>query len=106
MEAWRTYEPESIASLFTEDATYAYQPWAEPLRGREAIVADWLNDPDSPGSWEASYRPLLVDGEVAVVTGETSYESGKVYANMFVVHFDGSGRCRRFVEWYMLHPAD
>jgi hypothetical protein len=104
VQAWRTYQPESIAALFTENATYAYQPWAEPLRGRKAIVADWLDDPDSPGSWQASYRPLLVDGEQAVITGETRYEDGKVFSNMFVVNFDGSGRCHRFVEWYMLQP--
>ncbi|MDR9451175.1 MAG: SgcJ/EcaC family oxidoreductase, partial [Acidimicrobiia bacterium] len=42
IDAWRSNDPESIAALFAEDATYAYHPWDEPLRGREAIVADWL----------------------------------------------------------------
>lgn len=104
--AWRSYDPDEIAALFTEDATYAYKPWEEPLQGRDAIVADWLDDPDPPGSWEASYRPLVVGDDAAVATGETRYEDGKVYSNMFVVELDESGVCRRFTEWYMLQPAD
>jgi hypothetical protein len=74
VEAWRSYNPTSIAALFTEDATYAYHPWdegEEVVRGRDAIVANWLEEQDQPGSWEAQYRPLLVDGERAVATGTT-----------------------------------
>lgn len=106
VEAWRSYDTEQIAALFTEDATYAYKPWGEPLHGRDAIVADWLDDPDPPGSWEASYRPFVVGDGVAVATGETRYADGKAFVNMFVVELDESGRCQRFVEWYMLHPSD
>ena len=57
VDAWRTYDPASIAALFADDATYAYQPYREPLRGRDAIVASWLESPDAAGSWEARYEP-------------------------------------------------
>ena len=40
VEAWRTYEPAKIGNLFSEDALYFYSPFDDPLRGREAIVAD------------------------------------------------------------------
>jgi hypothetical protein len=46
-DAWHTYDPAAIAALFTEDATYAYHPWDESeglVRGRDAIVADWLGE--------------------------------------------------------------
>ena len=36
---------------------YAYHPYdegEEVVRGREAIVADWLEEQDEPGTWEAS----------------------------------------------------
>ena len=51
VEAWRTYEPERIRDLFSEGALYFYSPWDENsyLRGREAIVADWLSQPDAVG---------------------------------------------------------
>ena len=47
VEAWRTYDPASIAALFTEDATYAYHPWdkgEEGVRGRDAIVENWFEE--------------------------------------------------------------
>jgi ketosteroid isomerase-like protein len=73
VQAWRIYDRTAIGELFSEDATYAYRPWGEPVQGRDAIVADWLQDQDAPSSWEASYEPLAVDGDVAVVTGRTRY---------------------------------
>lgn len=105
VDAWRSNDPESIAALFTEDATYAYHPWDEPLQGRETIVADWLSEPDEPESWEAEYRPLLVHDDRSIVTGITRYADGKTYANLFVIDFDDEGRCRAFTEWYMRQPS-
>ena len=104
IDAWRSNDPAKIGALFAEDATYAYQPWAKALDGREAIVAGWLEKPDDPGSWQAEYRPMLVDGSRAIVTGETRYADGKTYSNLFVIEFDDDGRCRDFIEWYMRHP--
>lgn len=109
VDAWRTYDPASIAALFTEDATYAYHPWdegADVVRGRDAIVANWLEVRDPPDSWEASYRPLLVEGERAVATGTTSYATGETYWNLWVLRFRGDGRCSGFVEWYMVPPSE
>ena len=40
--AWQTYDATEIGALFSEDAVYYYHPFAEPVRGREAIVASWL----------------------------------------------------------------
>lgn len=105
--AWRSYDPAAIGALFTEDATYAYHPWDTGdavVRGRDAIVADWRQDPDRPGSWEGAYRPLLVEGDRATAVGETRYADGKTYDNLWVLRFDG-GRCAEFVEWYMARPA-
>lgn len=108
VEAWRTYEPAQIRDLFSEDALYFYSPWDEqcPLRGREAIVADWLREPDARGSWEARYEPVAVEANVGVAQGRTRYvmPDGTVkrqFANLFVISFDDEGRCTRFTEWFM-----
>jgi len=108
VQAWHTYDPASIAALFSEDATYAYHPWdegEEVVRGRNAIVANWLEEQDPPGSWEAWYRPLLIQGERAVATGTTGYASGEIYWNLWVLRFDQEGRCAEYVEWYMVPPS-
>jgi ketosteroid isomerase-like protein len=106
VEAWRSYDAEAIGALFAQDATYAYHPYDEPLRGRDAIAASWLDNQDAPGSWEATYRPLMFDGDRAIATGETRYGDGNVYSNLFVLRFDGDGRCSEFVEYYVHHPRD
>ena len=108
VEAWRTYDPAAIGALFSEDATYAYHPYdegEEVVRGREAIVADWLEEPDEPGSWEASYRPLVVEGQRAVAEGTTSYANGDFFWNLWTLRFDAEDRCVEFVEWFMVRPG-
>jgi ketosteroid isomerase-like protein len=106
VEAWRAYDRDAIAALFAADATYAYHPYDEPLRGRDAIAESWLDDQDAPGSWEATYRPLMFEGDRAIATGDTRYADGNVFSNLFVLRFDRDGRCTEFVEWYVHHPED
>lgn len=106
MAAWESKDPDAIAALFTDDATYAYSPWKEPVRGVEAIVADWVADQDPPDSWTAAYTAAYVAGDVAIIKGETTYhEEGHRYANLFEVTFR-EGRCRSFVDWHMRMPMD
>jgi ketosteroid isomerase-like protein len=104
--AWRSGDPDAIGALFSPDAAYFYGPYREPVSGRDAIVKDWTTDPDEPGSWEAEYRPLAVDGSVGVATGESRYTNGRTYSNIFVCRFDGEGRCTEFREWFMQHPRN
>ena len=104
VEAWQTYDPELIGALFAEDAAYAYHPWDTPIRGREAIVADWLSDRDEPGSWEAEYFPLLITDAGVAARGQSRYANGKTYENLFLLEFDDEGLCTRFEEWYMVTP--
>ena len=102
--AWRSGEAADIALLFSEEAEYFYGPYREPVRGRAAIVHDWTTNPDAPGSWEAEYGPVAIDGDVAVATGESRYTNGRTYSNIFVCRFDGDGRCSEFREWFMERP--
>ena len=63
--AWSSYDPKAIGDLFGEDAEYRYQPYSDPVVGREAIVKDWLDHKDEPGSWSAHYDVWAFDGERA-----------------------------------------
>ena len=105
--AWRSYDEDAIHALFAPDASYAYHPYDEPLRGPDAIAAAWLADRDEPGSWEASFAPALIEGNAAIATGETRYAGAEgTYSNLFELEFDDDGRCTRFVEWYIRHPPE
>ena len=115
--AWQTYDAAGIGSLFSEDAVYRFHPWDEgddAVRGREAIVSNWLEEPDAPGTWSAAYEPWLVDGDRAVATGVTRYpaqegdDGEKVereYHNVFLCRFEADGRCREFTELFLQRPS-
>jgi hypothetical protein len=115
VEAWKSYDRDQIAALFTDDVRYRYHPHDQPIEGRQAVVESWLGEGESEGTpsrdeagtYAASYEPVAVDGETAVATGTSTYlvepggTVGKVYDNCFVIRFDGEGRCREFTEWYV-----
>jgi ketosteroid isomerase-like protein len=116
--AWKSYDPEAIGELFADDVEYRFYPYDEPVRGRDAVVAAWLGESnaagastrDEPGTYDASYRAVAVDGDVAVAVGTSSYAdepggpTSRVYDNCYVIRFDAAGRCREFTEWYMQRP--
>lgn len=103
--AWGAYDRGEIGELFAEGATYRYHPADEPVTGRAAIVESWFEDQDAPGSFEAAYSAYAVEGDRAVATGVSSYASGNVYDNVFLLAFDGDGRCTELIEWYVQRPA-
>jgi hypothetical protein len=107
VNAWRTYEVAAIGDLFSDDVEYRYHPWDEPVRGRAAVVEDWLEDRDEPDSWSAEYRPWLVAGDDAVAVGVSRYLGPdqetveREYHNVFLCRFDAEGRCREFTELFL-----
>ncbi len=104
--AWKSYDAGQIGDLFSENAEYRYHPQDEPVVGRDAIVASWLEDRDETGTYDAHYEPLAIDGDVHVATGTSSYfdADGEVrdeYANVYVCRFDSEGRCSSFTEYWI-----
>ena len=115
VEAWKSYDRDQIGELFAEDVKYRYHPYDDPVEGRDAVVRSWLGDAgastrDKKGTYDAAYRAVAVDGDLAVATGSSSYlsEPGgpvqKIFDNCFVMRFDAAGRCREFTEWYVPRP--
>ena len=112
VQAWETYHPDAIGDLFTEDATYYYHPFEDPVCGRLAIVASWLENRDTPGTYEGRYEPIAIDGDLAVAHGRSRYftdaskaELVREYDNLFLIRFDDQCRCRSIREWYMSPPG-
>jgi hypothetical protein len=114
VEAWKSYDPDDIAALFSDDVRYRYYPHADWVVGRDAVVASWLGEAsdaqassrDEPGTYDASYSPIAVDGAIVVATGTSTYTDApggqvtQVFDNCFVMRFDDQGRCSEFTEYY------
>jgi uncharacterized protein (TIGR02246 family) len=108
VQAWKTNDPEDIGRLFTEDAAYHTAPFREPWKGRDAIVANWVDRKDEPGAWEFRYEVLGVDRQVGFVRGWTRYaatadEPETDYSNLWVIRLADDGTCSEFTEWWMEH---
>jgi ketosteroid isomerase-like protein len=116
--AWKSYDTDEIAALFSEDVRYRFYSSADWIVGRDAVVTSWLAEDtdaqgstrDEPGTYDAHYAPVAVDGDVVVATGTTTYTETpggpvtQVFDNCFVMRFDGQARCREFTEYYTKRP--
>ena len=100
VDAWNSNDGSDIGSLFTEEASYFSSPSEDPVEGREAIVAWWIDNKDEPGSTTFEFEVLIADERVGIVSGIARYPDGVVYHDLWEIRFDGD-RCRRFVEWWM-----
>ena len=123
VEAWRTYDARQIGELFTAHAEYRYHPYDqgdEVIRGREAIIAAWVDGVpdgvasgrDEPGTYEARYEPYAVEGDRAVAVGWSRYwtdaarrEEADAFDNVFLLRFDDRGQCAEFTEFFVRRPT-
>jgi ketosteroid isomerase-like protein len=105
LSAWSSNRRDEIEALFATDAEYRIEPYAEPWRGRIAIVAGWLEHRDEPGDTEFEWMHLGRADDLWIVEGGTRYRSlAKTFSNLWLVRLDEAGRCAEFREWWMERP--
>ena len=104
--AWESNEPDDIRALFTDDAEYRTEPWAEPWVGVEQIVTEWLEAKDEPGETTFVWAPLVVTDELSIAQLRIAYREGSTYSNLWVIRFAADGRATSFTEWWMEHPPE
>jgi hypothetical protein len=100
VRAWATNDSADIAAVFSEDAVYDYRPdGSDSVIGREAIIEDWVEEGDEPGTWTFDGRVLSESSGLVIVQGITRYAENPDYDNLWVVSLDDEGRATRFTEW-------
>ena len=111
VDAWKTYDASKIGALFSADAEYRYHPQDEPIRGRDEIVKSWLEGRDEPGTYDATYEVLAIDGDTHVASGWSRYfeapggEMRDEYCNVYICRFNGVGECTSFTEYWIQNRA-
>ena len=99
---WRTAGTEGLAELFSEGATYLASPWATPVSGLARLAEFWEAERDGPDETFAMVSEVLaVDGDTAVVRVAVDYGDPVIsrWRDLWVLRFDGAGRCHAFEEW-------
>ena len=102
VDAWRSYDADAIGSLFSEDASYAYHPYDDPVVGRAAVVKSWLGEdieaqPEADGVaklvelWLRSFGPGTA-ADVKWWLGATAAAVRKALADLQAVEVDLDGR--------------
>lgn len=108
--AWESQDPDAAAAIFTEDGTYAWGPFHEPIRGREAIRAAWAH------ATQGQQENIKFDYEVLAVSAGrgiarwwasmTARSSGRPVRmeGIFLITLAPGGLCQVFREWWNEDP--
>lgn len=100
--AWRSPGTDLLAELFTRDARYVPDPFAEPIIGLPAIAEFWEAERDGPDETFAMTVEIIAEqadrgvARVEVVYGDPPTRH---YRDLWLMTFDPGGRVRAFEEW-------
>ena len=113
--AWRSNDPDAIGRLFSEDGVYHLGPWEGPWRGTQgrssaaqAIAEAWATAFDPDERFEATprsggRRPARRGPPDDHLCG-IGREPPTRYDCVWVIDFDGEGRCVEYQEWFVEEP--
>lgn len=109
-QASRENDARASAELFSLDARYYESPFAEPMVGREAIYQYWSQGSQNLKDKEATFEIYSARDNFGIARWQSKFtviRSGDRLALdcLFVVEFDGQGKCRVFREWWHLQPV-
>jgi len=107
-EAWRSNDPDLVASLFAEDARYYVNPFHPAREGRDAIVKAWVGGGVQP-ELRIDYEPLAVSGDRGVAHWAVSFAedgSRRELDGILQLDFDPDGRCLVHCEWFATRVAE
>ena len=101
--SWEERDPNAAAALFTEDGVYAWGPYEEPLRGRDAIRARWAEVTAGQSNVSFSSEPLGSVESGGVAHWACSFDVGDLHIELdgiFIVVLTEDGLCSDFREWW------
>jgi hypothetical protein len=102
-QAWVERNADAAAALFTEDATYAEQPYQDAFAGRKGVREYWARVTATQSNVEIRYGTPITVGNRTAVEWWTTLQNGGVpitLAGAFVLTFDESGLCRTLREYW------
>jgi len=104
-QAWEGRDPDAAAMLFTEEGTYQWGPFEEPLRGRAAIRDRWASAVAAQVEVTFGHEPLAVGDGRGLARWWVSFAVPVAcqrirLEGIFQVALDADGLCYEFREWW------
>lgn len=102
-QAWIDRNADAAAALFTEDATYAEQPYQDAFAGSKGVRDYWSKVTATQSAVEVKFGSPITVGDQTAVEWWTTLANGGVpitLAGCFILKFDASGRCRSLREYW------
>ncbi|MFI6761718.1 YybH family protein [Micromonospora sp. NPDC050417] len=106
--AWRTAGTETLATIFTEDASYQQGPYLEPVHGLAALARMWEAQREGPDEvFGMLSQVVAIDGDTVVIRTEVRYglPVTEQFRDLWILRFADDGRCRAFEEWPFWPPG-
>jgi hypothetical protein len=104
--AWQSNKAEDVSGLFAEEAVYYYGPFKESARGRDAIVANWVSNPEGQTKVVYDFNVLATEGNLGVVHWNVTFYSELITGEqieldgILVLKFNSAMQCTEHREWY------
>jgi len=101
---WEARQPDAIVELFSEDADYRTDPFAEPLVGRLAIRRLWNDICAGQANVDFDAERVWVSGAAVLASWHAAYTrratAERVRARGFMsLELDEEGAVSRFRQW-------
>jgi hypothetical protein len=103
--AWEDRDPDAVAGLFTDDASYQVRPspFQGPLHGREAILDYWRWSTSTATEVSFEFEVLDFAGDSGAARWSAWIRENDVIQRVdgiFVVALSTGNRCHNLYEWW------
>jgi ketosteroid isomerase-like protein len=109
--AWETFDGDAWVDLFTEDAEYHGDPFAEPLVGHNALRAFMLESAERQRDVDFTVERHWVSGSTVLAAWHVAWTAradGRLvrWAGFMTADVADDGRISRFRAWALPAPAN
>jgi uncharacterized protein (TIGR02246 family) len=103
--AWKNRDPQALADLFTDDATFHVNPFSEPLHGRSAILDYFSTVIRSQEQIQFDYEVLEATQDTGIAHWWASFvhvfTKTKVKLDgIFIMTLYGERHCKVLKQWW------
>ena len=108
--AWETRNADKAVALFTPDATYQDEAFTPPFVGTQGIRDYWTKVTAGQRDVKFQYEVLSVKGSTGIAhwSAQFGVTDGSTIIKLdgvFLLEFDGGGKCRSLREWWHLQST-